>query len=44
LQPQRADVIIAGTLAVMAIMDTFQFKEVTVSEGDILLGILYSFS
>lgn len=44
LQPQRADVIIAGTVALMAIMDTFQFKEVTVSEGDILLGILYSFN
>lgn len=44
LQPQRADVIIAGTLAIMAIMDNFQFKEVTVSEGDILLGILNSFN
>ncbi len=44
LQPQRADVIIAGTAAIITIMDLFNYREVTASEGDLLIGAMYYFS
>ncbi len=44
LQPQRADVIIAGTVAIKTIMDLFNYIDVTVSEGDLLMGGMHCFS
>jgi len=44
LQPQRADVIVAGTVIILTLMKNFHFDRVTVSEGDLLLGALYKFN
>ena len=44
LQPQRADVIAAGTAIVLTLMEELDFHRVTVSEGDLLLGALYKFN
>ena len=44
LQPQRADVIVAGTVIILTLMKNFHFDQVTVSEGDLLLGALYKFN
>ncbi len=44
LQPQRADVIVAGTAIILTLMKHFHFHRITVSEGDLLLGALYKFN
>jgi exopolyphosphatase/guanosine-5'-triphosphate,3'-diphosphate pyrophosphatase len=41
LQPGRADVIVAGTEILLAVMETFDAAEVIVSEKDILDGLVY---
>lgn len=41
LQPKRADVILAGVLIVREILDYLQLSEITVSDADILSGIIY---
>lgn len=44
LQPQRADIIIAGTAILLTILEMLSFKEITVSEWDNLEGaVLYKF-
>jgi exopolyphosphatase/guanosine-5'-triphosphate,3'-diphosphate pyrophosphatase len=40
LDPKRADVIVAGTLILIEVMRAFRLQEITVSERDILDGIL----
>ncbi|MBZ4688404.1 MAG: exopolyphosphatase / guanosine-5-triphosphate,3-diphosphate pyrophosphatase [Clostridia bacterium] len=40
LQPQRADIIVAGTLILWVIMTDLNVAEITVSEADILHGII----
>ncbi len=42
LQPARADIINKGALIVMVIMDRLGIREITVSEADILDGIIWS--
>jgi len=42
LDPERADIIIGGTAILVKIMECFQVEELTVSENDILDGIIYS--
>jgi len=42
LQPERADIIIGGTAVLMEVMDKLGRDSVTVSEQDILDGIIYS--
>lgn len=44
MQAGREDIIIAGTVVIISIMETFCSRELTISEGDLLLGVLYSFS
>ncbi|UNC90713.1 Ppx/GppA phosphatase family protein [Candidatus Contubernalis alkaliaceticus] len=44
LQPQRADVIVAGTAIILAFMKQLHFHQVMVSEGDLLLGALHKFN
>ena len=39
LQPQRASVILGGVTAVLELMDTCGFDEITVSESDLLFGL-----
>lgn len=39
LQPERADIITAGTIILAIIMEKFKLDEITVSENDILFGI-----
>lgn len=39
LQPQRASVIVAGAVALAALMETTGFDELTVSESDLLFGL-----
>lgn len=41
LQPERADIIVKGTLIVHLIMDGLQKREVTVSESDLLEGVIW---
>ena len=40
LQPHRAPVIVAGALAVRSIMDELGFSEISVSESDLLAGLV----
>ena len=40
LQPERADIIIAGTIILQKIMEFFDFKNIMISENDILLGMI----
>lgn len=42
LQPERADIIIGGTAVLIEIMDMIGAGSITVSEQDILDGIIYS--
>lgn len=42
LEPERVDVIVGGTVALAAILRTFGFDEVLVSEADILDGLARS--
>ncbi len=42
LQPERADIIIGGTAVLVEIMDMLGAGSITVSEQDILDGIIYS--
>jgi exopolyphosphatase/guanosine-5'-triphosphate,3'-diphosphate pyrophosphatase len=40
LQPERADIITAGTIILTTVLERFQLPEIIVSEGDLLLGLL----
>ncbi len=40
LQPERADIIPAGAMIVLLIMDTLKRRQITISESDILDGII----
>ena len=40
LQPERADIIVAGTTILWAILGSLEAEEITVSEADILDGII----
>ncbi|MGB3960443.1 MAG: Ppx/GppA phosphatase family protein [bacterium] len=40
LQPERAEIIVAGTAILTTLLQHFNLPEVVVSEGDILLGML----
>lgn len=42
LQPERADIIVAGTRIVRAIIEGLDGNGITVSETDIMYGLLYS--
>lgn len=44
LQPERADIIPAGAMIVLLIMDTMKQKQITISESDILDGIIHRLS
>ena len=41
LMPERADIIVAGVRIALAIMEGLHFDRLTVSESDILYGLLY---
>lgn len=41
LQPERADIIPAGAMIVLLIMDTLKRRQITISESDILDGIIH---
>lgn len=41
LQPERADVIVAGTMILWAIMNYLERPEIVVSEADLLHGMIY---
>jgi exopolyphosphatase/guanosine-5'-triphosphate,3'-diphosphate pyrophosphatase len=41
LQPERADIIPAGAMIVLLIMDILKRQQITISESDILDGIIY---
>lgn len=41
LQPQRADIIVAGTRIALAVLEELHTDEIIVSETDILYGLLY---
>jgi len=43
LQPERADIINAGVLVTMLIMDMLKKTEIIVSDSDLLQGIIWSF-
>jgi exopolyphosphatase/pppGpp-phosphohydrolase len=40
LQPERADIIVKGVLIILLLMDYLNKNEITVSEKDILDGII----
>lgn len=40
LQPERADIIVAGTIIALAIIDYLALDHITVSEHDILYGLI----
>ncbi len=40
LQPERADIIVAGTTILWAILGSLEAEQITVSEADILDGII----
>ena len=42
LEPERADIILGGTAIIIEIMKYFKFKNIIVSQYDILDGIIYS--
>ena len=42
LEPERADVIVGGTIVLVAVMRYFEFAECLVSEADILDGLVLS--
>lgn len=42
LQPERADIIPAGALIVLAILESLGFEELIVSESDLLEGMIWS--
>jgi len=42
LQPERADIINKGALIILMIMEVLEKKEITVSESDLLQGIIWS--
>lgn len=42
LQPERADIINKGAMIMMVIMDRLAIREITVSEADILDGIIWN--
>lgn len=44
LQPERADIIPAGAMIVLLIMDTLKQQQITISESDILDGIIHRLS
>ncbi|NPV28718.1 MAG: Ppx/GppA family phosphatase [Firmicutes bacterium] len=44
LQPERADIIVAGTTILWAILGYLQIPEITVSEADLLHGIILELS
>ncbi|MGB9791233.1 MAG: Ppx/GppA family phosphatase [Thermacetogeniaceae bacterium] len=44
LQPERADIIVAGTTILWAILGYLEAPEITVSEADILYGIILELS
>ena len=44
LEPGRVDIIVGGALILVTIMRTFGFKEMLVSEADILDGLVRSIS
>lgn len=44
LHPKRADIIVAGSFILLAIMDLLDLNYIVVSESDILDGIIYSMS
>ncbi len=44
LDPERADIIVAGTAILLSVLDYFNIEEIMVSEEDILDGIIYSLS
>ncbi|MDD2372417.1 MAG: Ppx/GppA phosphatase family protein [Syntrophomonadaceae bacterium] len=44
LQPERADIIPAGAMIVLLIMDTLKRRQITISESDILDGIIHRLS
>ena len=44
LEPKRADIITAGTLVALSVMEVFDLCEIIVSECDILDGLILSFS
>lgn len=41
LQPERADIIPKGVLAVLAIMEVLEKEEITVSEADLMEGMIW---
>ncbi len=44
LQPERADIIPAGAMIVLLIMDILKRQQITISESDILDGIIHQLS
>lgn len=44
LQPERADIIPAGAMIVLLIMDILKCQQITISESDILDGIIHQLS
>lgn len=44
LQPERADIIVAGTVILVALLQGFRSSGITVSEADILHGLILSLS
>lgn len=43
LEPGREDIVLAGTLMVMKIMDYFEKDEIIISYADLLEGILLQY-
>ncbi|ADL11658.1 Ppx/GppA phosphatase family protein [Acetohalobium arabaticum] len=43
LQPERADIIVAGVRILLEVMDNLNISEITVSEADILDGLIYDY-
>jgi exopolyphosphatase/guanosine-5'-triphosphate,3'-diphosphate pyrophosphatase len=41
LQPQRADIIVAGTKIALAVVEELDTEGITVSETDIMNGLLF---
>jgi exopolyphosphatase/guanosine-5'-triphosphate,3'-diphosphate pyrophosphatase len=42
LEPERVDVIVGGTIVLVAVLRVFEFDEMLVSEADILDGLVRS--
>ncbi|MHB8158249.1 MAG: Ppx/GppA phosphatase family protein [Desulfocucumaceae bacterium] len=41
LQPERADIIVAGVRILLLLMDALEFDQIIVSEADLMYGLLY---